>query len=97
MRYSQSEKMEIIRLVEDSALSVKQTLNELGVAKSNFYRWYSRYDKEGYAGLANKPPNARRFWNKIPEEEDRWNLVSYLQKTFGTTMDFSQKITQLLN
>ena len=69
MRYSQSEKMEIIRLVEDSALSVKQTLNELGVAKSTFYRWYSRYDKEGYAGLANRPPNARRFWNKIPEEE----------------------------
>jgi len=69
MRYSQSEKMEIIRLVEDSALSVKKTLNELGVAKSTFYRWYNRYDKEGYAGLANRPPNARRFWNKIPVEE----------------------------
>ncbi len=23
------------------------------------------------------------YLNKIPEEEDRWNLVSYLQKTFG--------------
>ena len=69
MRYSQSEKMEIIRLVEDSALSVKKTLNELGVAKSTFYRWYNRYDKEGYVGLANRPPNARRFWNKIPVEE----------------------------
>ena len=57
MRYSQSEKMETIRLVEDSKLSVKQTLSELGVAKSTFYRWSRRYEKEGYAGLANRPPN----------------------------------------
>jgi len=69
MRYSQSEKMEVIRLVEESELSVKQTLRELGVVKSTFYRWYSRYEKEGYSGLANRPPNVRRFWNKIPEEE----------------------------
>ena len=69
MRYSQSEKMEIIRLVEDSELSVKQTLNELDVVRSTFYRWYRRYELEGYEGLANRAPHARRFWNKIPEEE----------------------------
>ena len=69
MRHSQSEKMEAIRLVEESELSVSQTLRELGVPRSTFYRWYRRYGKEGYAGLANKPPNALRFWNKIPEEE----------------------------
>lgn len=32
MRYSQAEKMEIIRLVEDSELPVKHTLDELDVA-----------------------------------------------------------------
>ena len=69
MRHSQSEKMETIRLVEESDLSVSQTLRELGVPRSTFYRWYSRYQKEGYEGLANKPPNVHRFWNKIPEEE----------------------------
>ena len=69
MRYSQAEKMEIIRLVEDSELPVKHTLDELGVARSTFYRWYSRYEKEGYEGLSSRPPNARRFWNRIPEDE----------------------------
>ena len=69
MRYSQAEKMEIIRLVEDSELPIKHTLDELGVARSTFYRWYGRYEKEGYEGLASRPPHARRFWNRIPEDE----------------------------
>ena len=37
MRYSQAEKMEIIRLVEASTLSVKKTFMELGVSRSTFY------------------------------------------------------------
>jgi len=36
MCYSQSEKMEIIHLVEESELSVKQTLEELNVPRSSF-------------------------------------------------------------
>lgn len=47
MRFSQSEKMEIIRLVEGSALPVAQTLRELDVPRSSFYRWYRRYNEEG--------------------------------------------------
>jgi transposase InsO family protein/transposase-like protein len=69
MRYSQAEKMEIIRLVEESELPVKHTLDELGVARSTFYRWYSRYEKEGCGGLSSRRPYARRFWNRIPEDE----------------------------
>jgi len=40
MRYSQAEKLEIIRLVEGSPLSVKQTLEELNINRSTFYTWY---------------------------------------------------------
>ena len=40
MRLSQAEKMEIIRIVEGSKLSVRRTLRELGVGRSTFYRWY---------------------------------------------------------
>jgi transposase InsO family protein len=69
MRYTQAEKIEIIRLVEESELSVKHTLDELGVSRSTFYRWYRRYEKEGYEGLFSRPPNARRFWNRIPDDE----------------------------
>jgi putative transposase len=50
MRYSQTEKMEIIRVVEASDLPVKRTLEELDVPRSSFYRWYERYLAEGYDG-----------------------------------------------
>ncbi len=43
MRLSQAEKMEIIRIVEGSELSVRRTLKELGVNHSTFYGWYRRY------------------------------------------------------
>ena len=42
MRHGQSEKMEIIRIVEQSHLPIKHTLKELDVASSTFYDWYRR-------------------------------------------------------
>jgi transposase len=48
----QAEKMEIITLVEQSELSVKATLKELGIHRSTFYEWYKRYLEKGYDGLA---------------------------------------------
>ena len=59
MRYTQAEKMETIRLVEQSELSAKQTLEELQINRSSFYEWYSRYRADGYDGLAAKKPNRR--------------------------------------
>ena len=47
MRYSQAEKINIIRLVEESDLPVKQTLAELDVSRSTFYRWYKGIWKRG--------------------------------------------------
>jgi len=47
MRYPASEKLEIIRLVEDSKLSVKRTLEKLSVSRSKFYRWYDPYQRFG--------------------------------------------------
>jgi transposase-like protein len=67
MRYAQAEKLEIIRLVESSDLSVKQTLQELDVPRSTFYRWYQCYQEDGYDGLADAKPQARQFWNRIPD------------------------------
>lgn len=68
MRHSQSEKMEIIRIVEKSSLGVKRTLAELDINRSTFYDWYRRYSEGGYNALASKPPNRRRFWNAIPPD-----------------------------
>jgi len=66
MRHSQSEKMEIIRLVENAEISAKRTLNELGINRSTFYNWYQRYLESGYDGLATRSSSSKRFWNKIP-------------------------------
>jgi transposase-like protein len=64
MRYTPAEKMEIIRLVEASELPVKQTLTELDVPRSTFYRWYERYQRAGYDGLADQKAGPRQFWNR---------------------------------
>jgi len=66
MRHSQSEKMEIIRIVEKSCLGVKRTLIDLDINRSTFYDWYRRYSEGGYDALASKPSHRRRFWNAIP-------------------------------
>ena len=51
MRRTASEKIEIIRLVEDADLPVRKTLRQLGVPRSTFYGWYQRYEAEGFDGL----------------------------------------------
>ncbi len=50
MRYPASEKLEIIRLVEQSALPIRRTLDQLGIPKSTFYAWYDRYQTGGVGG-----------------------------------------------
>ena len=67
MRHSQAEKMEVIRRVEESALSTRRTLETFGIARSTFYNWYQRYCEYGYDGLADRKPAPRKFWNKIPQ------------------------------
>ena len=43
MRYPASDKLEIIRLVEQSRLPARQTLEKIGILPARFYRWYGRY------------------------------------------------------
>jgi len=71
MRYRQSEKMEIIRIVEGSPLSVKRTLLELNINRSTFYNRYRKYQDRGYDALKNRyrPPN--QFLNQIPPWEKK--------------------------
>ena len=67
MRYSASDKTEIIRLVEQSPLPARRTLEKLGIPRSSFYRWYDRYQRGGPEGLADRPSRPDRVWNRIPE------------------------------
>ncbi len=66
-RTSASEKYEILRLVAESALSVKQTLAEIGIPRSTFYRWAEQYEQAGIDGLQDHSSQPKQFWNRIPE------------------------------
>ncbi len=68
MRYAASEKLEIIRLVEGSHLSARQTLAKLGLPRTTFYRWYDRYLQRGEAGLQDQSPKPKHVWNRIPDK-----------------------------
>jgi len=68
MRYPASEKLEIIRLVEQSRLSAKQTLDKFGIPRTTFYRWYDRYLTSGADALEDKAPKPAQAWNRIPDD-----------------------------
>ena len=68
MRYSASEKLEIIRLVEGSHLPVTRSLAQLGISRPTFYRWYALYERFGEAGLEDHRSGPTRSWNRIPDE-----------------------------
>ena len=68
MRYPASEKLEIIRLVEQSHLPAGRTLEKLGILRSTFYRWYDRYQAGGPEALQDRPSWPRQVWNRIPDE-----------------------------
>ena len=67
MRYSASDKTEIIRLVEQSPWPARQTQEKLGIPRSSFYRWYDRYQRGGPEALVDRPSRPDRIWNRIPE------------------------------
>jgi transposase InsO family protein len=66
MRYPASEKLEIINIVERSHLSARKTLEQLGIPRRTFYRWYDRYVQGGPEALADRPSAPNRVWNRIP-------------------------------
>jgi len=68
MRYPASEKLEIIRLVEQSHLPVHRTVERLGVSRATFYRWYDLYQSGGPDALEDRSPRPARVWNRIPDD-----------------------------
>ena len=68
MRYGASEKLEIIRIVEQSHLPARRTLEKLGIARATFHRWYDRFLEGGVDALQDRRPQPKRVWNRIPED-----------------------------
>jgi transposase InsO family protein/transposase-like protein len=93
MRLGQAQKLEIIRLVENSKLSVKSTLEELGINRSTFYGWYQKYLEQGYEGLATFYKRPRQFWNQIPDHERDRVVKVALEKPELTPRELAFYIT----
>ncbi len=97
MHYSQSEKHEIIQLVERSDLGVLRTLRELKINKTTFYNWYRSYLDKGYDGLARRPSSRKGAWNKI-NLEDRDKVVEIaLEKPEMSSREVAWYITDNFN
>jgi putative transposase len=68
MRLSVAEKEEIIQVVERSELGVGKTLQQLGIHKGTFYRWYKAYLNKAET-IPSVVKSSRRQWNTIPEAQ----------------------------
>jgi putative transposase len=93
MHYSQKEKYELIRLVEQSDLGVIRTLRELKVNKTTFYKWYNSYLENGYDGLSRKRTRSNSTWNRI-NQADRDKVVEIaLEKPELSSREIAWHIT----
>ena len=82
MRYSASEKQEIIDIVVRSEIGVNKTLKEIGLNKSTFYNWYKVYSEEGIDGLAPSKRTSNKQWNSIPRRKESDCRISFGLSSF---------------
>ena len=93
MRYPASEKQEIIRLVEKSHLSVRRTLDKLGIPNTTFYRWYDRFRALGTEGLEDRTSGPGRVWNRIPDDVREQILDLALDETELSPRELAVRFT----
>jgi Homeodomain-like domain len=62
--YPASEKLEIVRIVEQSRLPARRTLEQLGIPRRTFCRWYGRHLYGGPEALEDRPSAPSRVWNR---------------------------------
>jgi putative transposase len=70
MRYSVAEKAEMIHLIEQSNLPIRQTLQRLDITKSTFYNWLQRFDEDGLDGL-----DDRKSKLTLPTKSGPWSCI----------------------
>lgn len=93
MRFTKSEKMEIIKLIDGSNISANRTLKELGIPSSTFYKWYNKYLQKGMDGLSTSKRSQNRVWNKIPQQERTRVVNIALEKEGFTCRELAWHIT----
>lgn len=79
MHYSKREKEEIIRLLDQSEISLNQTIKELNISKATFYSFYNKFLEGGPDELEDL--KSRVTWNKIPDDYRAKVLEFALERT----------------
>lgn len=67
---SKNKKMDIIRNVESSGLSISQALKKVDMPRSTYYRWKHKLRTMGSLGLKDNKPHRARTWNQLLAHED---------------------------
>lgn len=93
MRYPAEEKLEIIRLVEQSHIPTKKTLDRLGIPRSTFYLWYDKYTQGGIEALEDKAPMPARVWNRIPDDVRKKIVKLALEETTLSPRELAVRFT----
>jgi putative transposase len=73
-------KRQVIELVRRSPVTKKETLAELGLSASTFYRWQQRYRRDGEVGLVDRRPQPATIWNRLRPEEEQTILQTALRE-----------------
>lgn len=76
----ENKKGEVIELVRRSPVEKKQTLLELGLSASTYYRWQRWYREQGEAGLVDRRPHPGTVWNRMKPEEEKAILGAALRE-----------------
>jgi len=93
MRFTASEKQEIIKIVVRSEIGVNRTLKEIGLNKSTFYNWYKLYSEYGIDGLAPSKRTSNRQWNTIPQEQKNLVVELALECPELSSRELAHKLT----
>ena len=90
---SKHDKIEIIRLVESSALSRSATLDKYDIPESTYYRWMARLKKYGIQGLRDSKPCRKRQWNQLKPEEEQTIIEAALLNPDWSSREVALHIT----
>jgi putative transposase len=93
MRFTASEKEELIRMVVHSEIGVNRTLREIGLNKSTFYNWYKAYSENGIDGLAPSKRTSNRQWNSIPQQQKNLVVELALECPHLSSRELAYKLT----
>ncbi len=93
MRFTVSEKQEIIQMVTRSEIGVNKTLREIGLNKSTFYNWYNAYSENGVDGLIPNKRSRNRQWNSIPQQQKNLVVKVALNHPELSSRELAYKIT----